>query len=246
MGETPENIWLTILNVLHALTLLQHAPHGKTCRSTCPGCRSNKFCSCRAAHRRRRAACCPAARCRCRAARRRALPSSCHLAVLPVAVVVPPFARMPLAVAVLPSVAIVLPPVTVVVPHVAVLPRHLQPPLPMICLIVVCIATESATVSSSSVVVSPVTTVVPRRRAASRHRRAACCPAAHCRHRVARRFRPRRHAAHRHRRAARRRCSAASLCRLSPSASPSLPGGGVPWFVDLFVISGDRWEAVLI
>jgi hypothetical protein len=38
--------------------------------------------------------------------------------------------------------------------------------------------------------------------------------------RVARRFRPRRRAAH-------RRCRSASLCRMSPSASPSLPGGGV-------------------
>jgi hypothetical protein len=73
-----------ILNVLHALTLLQHAPHGNTCRSTCPGCRSNKFCSCRATHRRCHATCCPAARCRC-------LPSplSCRPSP-PVAVVVPP------------------------------------------------------------------------------------------------------------------------------------------------------------
>jgi hypothetical protein len=60
---------------------------------------------------------------------------------------------MPLAVAVLPSVAVVLPPVAIVVPHVAVLPHHLPPPLPMICLIDVCIATESATISSSSVFV---------------------------------------------------------------------------------------------
>jgi len=31
------------------------------------------------------------------------------------------------------------------------------------------------------------------------------------------------------------------LCCLLPSPLPSLPGGVVPWFVDLFVIDGDRW-----
>ncbi len=46
---------------------------------------------------------------------RHASPSSCHLVVSPVAVVVPPVALLPLAVA-------VLTPVAVVVPHVAVLP----------------------------------------------------------------------------------------------------------------------------
>ena len=36
-----------------------------------------------------------------------------------------------------------------------------------------------------------------------------------------------------------------SLCHLSPPVSPLLLGGGVPWFVDFFVISGDWWDAEL-
>jgi hypothetical protein len=112
--------------------------------------------------------------------------------------------------------------------------------------------------SLCSVAVLPVTINVPRCRAASRRRCAACCPAAHCCHRVARPFCLCRRAAHRHhcaahccavpcrRHAARCHRRAMSLCRLLPSALPSLPGGGVAWFVDLFMIGGDRWEAVLI
>jgi hypothetical protein len=122
-------VWRAVLNAKTG-TSIKISSKSKlyTCRSTCPGCRSNNFCSCPAARCHRRAACCPAARCRCRAACRcsranrcRALPSSCRLVVSPVAVVVPPVALLPLAVAVLPPVAIVLPIVAVIMPHVAVL-----------------------------------------------------------------------------------------------------------------------------
>jgi len=52
---------------------------------------------------------------------RRASPSSCRLVVSPVAVVVPPIALLPLAIAVLTTVA-------VVVPHVTVLPLAIVVP----------------------------------------------------------------------------------------------------------------------
>ena len=148
-----------------------------------------------------------------------------------------------------------------VLPLAVVLPRHhcrcaaescrpsLFCPLPSSCRL---------QLSLCHVVVSPVAVIVPCCCAACWRCRVACCSAEHCRRHVARRFRPRHRATHHHRRvtrccaapcrcrAAHRRCRAASLCCLLPSALPSLPGGGVPWFVDLFVIDGDRWEAVLI
>ena len=156
------------------------------------------------------------------------------------AVVMPPVDALPLAV--------VVPPVTVIVLHRRVT-LHLCPAescrpslfcrLPSSC---------RPLLPSCHVIASPVAVIVPRLRA-------ACFPAAHCRHRVARRFHPHRCAAHRHRRATRchaapchrcaarcRRCSA-SLCRLLPSTSPALPSGGVPWLCR-FVC--DWWDAVLI
>ena len=142
MGETPQNIWLMILYVLDALTLLRHAPHGNTCKTTCPGCRSNKFCTffalsppscrvvmprCRAARHHHHAAHRRAAHCsHCATRRRRCAvllchqsPSSCQVVMPPVAVIVPLIAVLPLA--------IVVPPVAVVVPCRRVA-RHLLRP----------------------------------------------------------------------------------------------------------------------